>query len=168
MPQRTPQTMDRIGTEDQGEKMSTSDRRVIVAVATPLEPGLVTRIAAVDNRLEVRYQPDLLPQTRFPGDHRGVDGFHRTAGQEARWRRLLADAEILFGLPGNSPQALAELVRENTGLRWVQATDGGAGEQVDAAGLTGQELDRVLITSAGGVHAGPLAEFAMFGILAFA
>jgi len=26
----------------------------------------------------------------------------------------------------------------------------------------------VLITSAGGVHAGPLAEFAMFGILAFA
>ena len=34
--------------------MNSSDRQVIVAVATPLEPGLVTRIAAVDNRLEVR------------------------------------------------------------------------------------------------------------------
>lgn len=59
-------------------------------------------------------------------------------------------------------------MRENTGPWWVQATNGSRGEQVDAAGLTGQELDRVLIISAGGVHAGPLAEFAMFGILAFA
>lgn len=108
--------------------MSTSDRRVIVAVATPLEPELVARIEAVDDRLEVRFEPDLLPPTRFPGDHRGVDGFWRTAEQEARWRRMMVGAEILFGLPGNCPQALAELVRENTDLRWVQATGCGPGE----------------------------------------
>jgi phosphoglycerate dehydrogenase-like enzyme len=38
---------------------------------------------------------------------------------------------------------------------------------MQAAGLTDDELARVLITSASGVHAGPLAEFAMFGLLAF-
>jgi phosphoglycerate dehydrogenase-like enzyme len=42
-----------------------------------------------------------------------------------------------------------------------------AGEQVHAAGLTTGELDRVMITRAGGVHAGPLAEFAILGLLAF-
>lgn len=35
------------------------------------------------------------------------------------------------------------------------------------AGLTEKELNRVLITGVSGVHAGPLAEFAIFGILAF-
>lgn len=124
-------------------------------------------IEAVDDRLEVRYQPDLLPPLRFPGDHRGVESFHRTPEQENRWRAMMAEAEVLFGLPGDSPEGLADAVRTNTGLRWVQATAGGAGEQVRAAGLTGEELSRVLITRAGGVHAGPLAEFAVLGLLAF-
>lgn len=48
------------------------------------------------------------------------------------------------------------------------AGDGrGSGEQVRAAGLSVEEQDRVLITRAGGVHAGPLAEFAALGLLAF-
>ena len=50
---------------------------------------------------------------------------------------------------------------------WGQATAGGAGEQVRAADLSAAELDRVMITRAGGVHAGPLAEFAILGVLAF-
>jgi phosphoglycerate dehydrogenase-like enzyme len=58
-------------------------------------------------------------------------------------------------------------VRSNAGLRWIQGTAGGTGEQVAAAELTPEELARVAITSAGGVHAGPLAEFALFGVLAF-
>jgi len=148
--------------------MSTTTKPIAVAIATPLEPEFVERIAVVDDRLEVRFEPDLLPPARFRGDHRGVEGFRRTAGQEARWGQLLADAEILFGLPGDSPQTLAKLVRENTALRWVQATVDGAGERARAAGLTEEELDRVQITGASGIHAGPLAEFAMFGILAFA
>lgn len=81
---------------------------------------------------------------------------------------MLGGAEVLFGLPGDSAEGLSEVVRSNPGLRWVQATAGGAGEQVAAAGLTQEELARVLITSASGVHAGPLAEFALFGLLAFA
>lgn len=148
--------------------MNSSDGKVIVAIATPLEPELVARIAACDGGLEVRWEPDLLPPIRFSFDHRGSDGFQRTAEQEVRWQQLLNDAEVVFGLPGESAQGLAELVRGHPGLRWVQATAGGVGEQVRGARLTDLERDRVLITRAAGVHAGPLAEFAMFGILAFA
>src|SRR6185437_15943868 len=91
----------------------------------------------------------------------------RTGEQEQRWQAMLAGAEVLFGLPGDSGTGLAEAVRAGPRLRWVQATAGGAGEQVDAAGLSDAELARVMITRAGGVHAGPLAEFAIFGLLAF-
>ncbi|MGI8578142.1 MAG: D-2-hydroxyacid dehydrogenase [Nocardioidaceae bacterium] len=141
--------------------------RVVVVIATQLDAELVASIEAVDDRLEVRCQPDLLPPLRFVGDHRGVESFHRTPDHEHRWRAMLSEAEVMFGLPGDSPAGLADAVRGNSGLRWVQATAGGAGEQVRAAGLTGDELSRVLITRAGGVHAGPLAEFALLGLLAF-
>ncbi|PZS29836.1 MAG: hydroxyacid dehydrogenase, partial [Pseudonocardiales bacterium] len=141
--------------------------RVVVMIATPLEAELVALIEAVDDRLEVRYQPELLPPLRFPGDHRGVESFHRTPQQEQQWRAMLAEAEVLFGLPGDCPQGLADALKTSTRLRWVQATAGGAGEQVRAAGLTDEQLSRVLITRAGGVHVGPLAEFAVLGLLAF-
>ena len=141
--------------------------RVVVAIATPLESELVALVEAVDERLDVRYEPDLLPPPRYPGDHRGIESFHRTPDQEKRWQTMIADAEVLFGLPGDSAAGLAEAVRAGERLRWVQATAGGAGEQVQAAGLTAAELDRVMITRAGGVHAGPLAEFAILGLLAF-
>lgn len=144
-----------------------SQRRVVVVVATPLEAALVARIGAVDDRLDVRYQPDLLPPTRFPCDHRGSEAFRRTPEQEGRWRAMLGAAEVLFGLPGDAAAGLADVVATNPVLRWVQATSAGAGEQVRAAGLTEADLARVIITSAAGVHAGPLAEFAMFGLLAF-
>jgi len=141
--------------------------RAVVMIATPLDAGLVAPIRAVDRRLEVLFDPELLPPLRFPCDHRGIDGFVRTDAQERRWQAMLGRAEVLFGLPGDSGEGLADVVRTNAGLRWVQATAGGAGEQIQVAGLTTEELVRVLITSASGVHAGPLAEFAMFGLLAF-
>lgn len=141
--------------------------RVVVVIATPLEPELVKLIEAIDDRLDVRYQPDLLPPLRFPADHRGVESFRRTQEQESRWQTMLSEAEVLFGLPGDSPEGLADAIRSNARLRWVQATAGGAGEQVRDAGLSDEELSRVLITRAGGVHVGPLAEFAIFGLLAF-
>jgi len=143
-----------------------SGERVVVVIATPLEAELVALIETVDDRLEVRYQPDLLPPLRFPCDHRGVESFRRTPEQEDSWQAMLAEAEVLFGLPMDSPAGLADAVRTNGKLRWVQATAGGAGEQVRAAGLTDEELSRVVITRAGGVHVGPLAEFAVFGLLA--
>lgn len=140
---------------------------VKVVIAGPLQAELVEPIRAVDARLEVIYEAKLLPPPRYPNDHAGPPDFRRIPEDEQRWRELIGAADVLFGIPGDSPDGLAKAVRLASGLRWVQATSAGAGEQVGAAGLTGEELERVIITSAAGVHAGPLAEFALFGLLAF-
>jgi phosphoglycerate dehydrogenase-like enzyme len=141
--------------------------RVVVAIATPLEPELVERIATVDKRVEVLYEPDLLPRTRYPGDHRGV-AITRYRDAQGRWDELLASAEVLFGLPGDSADGLRDVVRRSDRLRWVHGTAAGAGEQLAAAKLEPAELDRVAVTTSAGVHAVPLAEFALLGLLAFA
>ncbi len=139
---------------------------VPVVIASPLEPELVDRLRDVDDRLDVRFEPDLLPPTRFPCDHRGDPAFTRAPAAEARFAELVAGAEILFGIPEESPERLAWAVRIAPALRFVQATFAGAGQQVGAAGLTPEELTRVRFTSSAGVHATPLAEWSFFGILA--
>jgi phosphoglycerate dehydrogenase-like enzyme len=115
----------------------------------------------------VSFEPDLLPPPRFPSDHRGEPGFTRSASDEKRWQRLLSDAEVLYGFPGDTPDGLAAVVRGCPRLRFVQGTAAGTGEQVEAAGLTDADLDRVAVTTASGVHGGPLAEFTILGLLAF-
>lgn len=142
-------------------------RTLTVAIATPIDPELVEPIRAVDDGIEVLYEPDLLPPIRYPGDHQGVEGFTRDAEADRRWQDLLVSAEVLFGLPGGSPAGLAEVVRSNPRLRWVPGTAAGTGEQVKAVGLSKEELERVVITSSSGVHVGPLAEFCLFGLLHF-
>jgi glyoxylate/hydroxypyruvate reductase len=142
--------------------------RVRVAIVVPLAPELAESISAADPRLELDYAPDLLPPVRYPNDHRGVEDFKRSPEDERRWWEMISAAEVLYGIPGDSPDGLASLVRHASALRWVQATSAGAGEQVAAAGLSAADLNRVTVTSAAGVHAGPLAEFALLGLLAFA
>ncbi len=126
------------------------------------------QIETLDAPVEVLYDPGLLPPTRFPGDHAGEEDFRRDAESEARFAAMLEQAEVLFGIPGDSPEGLRAAVSANARLRWVQGTAAGAGEQLRAAKLTEEELRRVTVTSAAGVHAGPLAEFSMLGLLAFA
>ena len=74
---------------------------------------------------------------------------------------------MLLGLPDDSPASLAAAVRSNPGLRWVQGTAAGTGEQVKAVRPSPEELERVMITSASGVHVSPLAEFCLLGLLHF-
>jgi phosphoglycerate dehydrogenase-like enzyme len=62
---------------------------------------------------------------------------------------------------------LREVIRRAPRVEWIQATSAGAGEQVRAAGLSPEELGRVIVTTSSGIHAGSLAEFCLFGILAF-
>jgi glyoxylate/hydroxypyruvate reductase A len=138
-----------------------------VAIAVPLEAELVEPIRRLDSRVQVSYAPELLPPVRYPNDHRGVEDFQREPGEECRWWEMIAAAEVLYGIPGDSPEGLAAAVRRSRGLRWVQATSAGAGEQVADAGLSAPDLGRVAVTSAAGLHAGPLAEFALLGLLAF-
>jgi glyoxylate/hydroxypyruvate reductase len=142
--------------------------RTQVLIASPLEAELAARIQAADPRAEVLFEPDLLPPARYPGDHRGDPSFARDAEGEARWRALLDRAEVLFGVPEDSTEGLAEVVNGLPRLRWVHATSAGAGEQVREAGLSPEALKRVVITTSSGVHAVPLAEFAILGLLAMA
>lgn len=140
---------------------------LLVMIATPLDADLVERIVAVDERITLLYVPELLPPTRYPCDHRGVEAFRRDAEGTVRWAALMARAEVMFGIPGDSAEGLADTVRASPRLRWLQATAAGAGEQVRGADLTDAELARVAVTSASGVHTGPLAEFCILGLLAF-
>jgi glyoxylate/hydroxypyruvate reductase A len=139
---------------------------VTVVIATPVEPELVERLRAVDERLEVLFEPELLPPPRYPCDHAGDPSFERTPEQEARFTQLVARAEVLFGYPREDPAQIAWAVRTAAGLRFVQATFAGAGQQLAAAQLPREDLERISWTSSAGVHATPLAEWSLFGILA--
>jgi phosphoglycerate dehydrogenase-like enzyme len=142
---------------------------VRVMIATPLEAELAGRVAAADPRVELLFDPALLPPARYPGDHGGDPAFRRDPDGEARWRAMLDQAEVLFGVPGDSADGLAELLTGAApSLRWVHATSAGAGELVRRAGLDRDALDRVAVTTSSGVHAVPLAEFAVLGLLAVA
>ncbi len=129
-----------------------------VFIASPLEPEHVVRIRAVDPaRVEVVYEPDLLPPARYVADHVGHP-FTRTPGQDQRWREALASADILWDLPRRREDAaLAHRVR------WIQTTSTGVGQSVKALGLQSSD---VIVTTARGVHAGPLAEFVFMVLLA--
>jgi phosphoglycerate dehydrogenase-like enzyme len=142
--------------------------RTQVLIASPLEDELVARIGDADPRAEVLWDPGLLPPARYPGDHAGDPAFRRDPAGEERWRAMLARAEVLFGIPGESAAALAEAVTGLPRLRWVHATSAGAGEQVRRARLPPEALERVTVTTSSGVHAVPLAEFAVLGLLAVA
>jgi phosphoglycerate dehydrogenase-like enzyme len=142
------------------------DQVLDVVIATPLDAELAATIAERAG-VRVHYEPDLLPPARYPSDHRGVPDFARSPADEKRWQQLLTDAEVLYGFPGDTPDGLAAVVHGCPRLRFVQGTAAGTGEQVDAAGLTDADLERVAVTTAVGVHGGPLAEFAILGLLAF-
>jgi phosphoglycerate dehydrogenase-like enzyme len=137
-----------------------------VALTTPLAPDLRHLITDVDPGVELLVDDDLLPPQRFPGDHEGDPAFRRTDEEQAAFEALLSQADVFYGIPDASSKMLAITVRGNPRLRWVQTMAAGGGAQVKAAGLTEEELARVVFTTSAGVHGGTLAEFAMFGILA--
>jgi phosphoglycerate dehydrogenase-like enzyme len=129
-----------------------------IFIASPLEPEHVERIRDVDPAgIEVAYEPGLLPPTRYVADHTGGP-FERDHEQQRRWREALAAAEVLWDLPRDAADVAAA-----RRLRWVQMTSTGVGQLVTALGL--QSAD-VLVTTARGVHAGPLAEFVFMVLLA--
>lgn len=137
-----------------------------VVVATPLPPELCAFIERAEPRIDLTYDQSLLPPERWPGDFAGDPAFVRTPRQQERFRALIDSADVLYGIPDVRPAELTRTVRANPRLRWVQAMAAGAGSTVKAARLTSDELRRVTFTTGAGVHARPLAEFALFGLLA--
>jgi phosphoglycerate dehydrogenase-like enzyme len=137
-------------------------RTLRIFISTPLEPGQVERIRDVDReRLEVVYEPDLLPPTRYVADHKGVDGFTLTPEQEGRFRAHLSDADILWDFPPRLSDG-TEGLSLATRVRWIQTTSSGVGQRVQRLGLVSSDI---LITTARGVHAGPLTEFVFLTLL---
>lgn len=145
--------------------MNSMTTQTTVAIAVPLEAELVDRIRAVDPTVAVLYEPDLLPPERFPADHSGDPDFKRTPAQEEQYWDMLNRAQVLYGLPNESPAGLARIARENPRLQWVHAMAAGAGGAVKASGLDQETLRKFKVTTSAGVHALPLAEFAALGIL---
>lgn len=143
-----------------------TDAQLRVVVATPLPPELCELVRRREPRVDLVVEQDLLPPERWPADFSGDPEWRRTSAQQARFDALVDTADVLYGIPDVSPSALARTVRANPRLRWVHVMAAGGGGQVKAAGLTSAELARVRFTTSAGVHAGPLAEFAVFGLLA--
>lgn len=132
------------------------DRHTIL-IASPLEAGHVAEIQALDPaRIEVLHEPDLLPPTRYRNDHKGAP-FTRDAEQARRWEALVRRATISWDIPSS------EDLRNAGKLRWIQTTSTGVGQQVKRLGLDATDI---LVTTARGVHARPLAEFVFMALLA--
>lgn len=137
-----------------------------VFVPTPLPEELCRLIEQREPRLELIRDHSLLPPQLSEGDHTGDPAFRRTADQQARFEQLLDGAEALYGVPDQDPAQLHRTVAANPRLRWVHTTPAGGGAQIKDAALSADDLERIVFTTSGGVHGGPLAEFAVLGVLA--
>ncbi|GGL84393.1 D-2-hydroxyacid dehydrogenase [Nakamurella endophytica] len=144
----------------------TDTDRLTIALATPLDPELRSIITDVDPRVDLVVDDDLLPPQLQPGDHSVDPSFRRTPAQQQAFDELLDGAQVLYGVPDVSAAALTRAVRANPRLRWVHTMAAGGGATVRDAGLTPDELERVVFTTSAGVHGAPLAEWALFGLLA--
>jgi phosphoglycerate dehydrogenase-like enzyme len=141
-------------------------RRLRVGASTPISEELIAEIVAAEPRIDFVRDQSLLKPQRFPGDHSGDPEFRRTPEQQAAFEALVDSAEVLYGVPDETPGELARTAAANPGLRWVHTMPAGGGAQVKAAGLPGKALERIAFSTSAGVHAEPLAEYALFGLLA--
>lgn len=128
-------------------------------IASPLEHEHVEKIMQhLPLGVELIYEPSLYPPTRYIADHHGPPDFQRTPEQEQQWQELVASADIAFDFPyfNRHPRAYAP------NLKWIQTTSAGVGQMVTRLGI---KADDILITTASGVHARPLAEFVFLVLL---
>jgi phosphoglycerate dehydrogenase-like enzyme len=128
-------------------------------IATPLAEDFVAQIRAVDPRLEVVHRPDLLGTPTYIADHHPPA--NRTPEQEAEFRSLISQAEIIYDFDTDAAPHYATLA---PGLRWIQTTSAGVGQAVKRYGL---DQTDVIVTTSSGVHSGPLTEFVMMATLMF-
>ena len=130
-----------------------------VLIASYLEPEHVERIRAEVPAVDVVYRPELIGAPRFEADHTAP--VERTPAEEAEWRDLLAEAEILFDFDHTHREDLPALAPK---LRWIQATSAGIGQTVKRYGYNRLGWR---FTTASGVHARPLAEYCLMAMLMF-
>ena len=132
-----------------------------VLIASPVEAEHADRIASADSRINLLYEPDLLPVPRYPADHGGTARDLDEASL-AKWSQLRAAAEVSFDFDWQAP---AQIPQNSPRLRWIQGTSAGIGGMLDRTGLV---KSPIVFTTAAGVHGVPLAEFTLLGLLHFA
>jgi phosphoglycerate dehydrogenase-like enzyme len=129
-----------------------------VLIATPLEAEHADRIASADSRINLLYEPGLLPVPRYPSDHSGT-ARDLGASALATWSRLRAAADVSFDFDWQAP---ADMPANCPRLRWIQGTSAGVGGFLDRTGLV---KSPIIFTTAAGIHGVPLAEFTLLGLL---
>lgn len=134
--------------------------RLQVLICSYLQPELVDRLIADVPEVDVIYRPELVPVPQFGADHWGVPR-ELTQVQLNEWQGLLRQATIMFDFDWWQPRAWQQ---HSPRLEWIQATQAGVGARAEAMGHSDGD---VRITTAAGVHAKPLAEFALAGLLHF-
>jgi len=124
------------------------------------EPEYVGQIAAVPG-VRVAFYPALLPQPRYQSDHIGAP-LRRSPDDERRWREYLAEAEVMFDFDHTNLPSLKDLIPR---VKWIQGTSTGIGQLLVRTGLIHSPIT---FTTARGIHAKPLADFAVMSMLWFA
>jgi phosphoglycerate dehydrogenase-like enzyme len=131
-----------------------------IVIGSYLEPDLIGRIRAAQPAVRVIYEPDLLPVPQYQCDH-SAPPRDLSAADIDRWRALAGQADIFFDFDWLDPHAMTT---RSPRLRWIQATNAGIGAFMQRTGL---DRAPVTVTTAAGIHAVPLAEFALAGALHF-
>jgi glyoxylate/hydroxypyruvate reductase A len=93
-------------------------------------------------------------------DHSGPPR-HLSDEQIEEWRAIAATADVFFDFDWLEPSAMAERCPN---LKWIQGTSAGIGSLMQHTGL---DQTSIITTTAGGIHAVPLGEFALMGALYF-
>lgn len=132
-----------------------------VFVGTYFEPAEIERLRqAVTRRgLNLIYYGEWLRPASYPAEHDHKPEL--TPEQWEIWLASLKQADIMLDF---ETVTLPRWRSENlvSRLQWVQATSAGVGQAIARSGL--QETE-VIVTTASGIHAQPLAEFVMLGLL---
>ena len=128
-----------------------------VLITSYLEAEHIERIREAVPQVEVIYRLDLIGAPLYHAHHTAV--IDRTTAQEAEWRELLAEADILFDFDQSHREDLPQLAPK---LKWIQTTSAGIGQFVKSYGYDRQGW---IFTTASGVHARPLTEFCLMAML---
>lgn len=139
--------------------MTSNNGKLNLLVATYMEPEHIEKIRKVDDRLNVIYDPTLIPAPRFVGDHLGHP-LTRTPEQDKKWLELLADADIMLDFDKTHKKELPDLAKK---VRWIQSTSTGIGQFIHDYKYDKRMPDTVFTVA--GVHGRPLAEFTIMAIL---
>jgi phosphoglycerate dehydrogenase-like enzyme len=132
----------------------------VLLIASPLRDNLVADIRlALGSRGELLWRPDLYPAEHDPAYPGFADEPAWSSEQRAWWDEALARATVVLDqdwLP--EPDSLRKAAPR---LRWLQGSAVGLRPFAERSGLA----DVAVLTTAAGIHAVPLAEHVLAGVL---